>query len=840
MTIHLPTEIRDNIAIINGVPWGFGKIPTFSYSGLSIEEKMQQIRKTEIFFKDVVLANLTGCLWLIQKEPSWAKELEDVVVSSPSHNQMELSQLKKSWLEAIEQEGAQTQYEYLFAMEIPVIDSLRQNIVRQNPFTQEMVQRWIRKWTSTSLNNKNLKRFKQFFREQTASFFVEECSSFEIMDFYMRHNYRGLQRSELNTMYDYPNHYNFLMPNTIENHGKYIRLESNDGFRYITFLTVSLYPSQIMVPGFDLLYDLQSQGLPVEVQLWWKQKSYKESKAFAERKKKLAISNRQHMSEVQQDSASDETIESKAEWMEEEIYSKSYPLNMVQLVFCLTAEHSSDELDYYVKILERYLEQKGILSHRSTADQSEYYDSWCPSIKWTPVGYTFPMLPDRTGAIAIPGASDSLGDPTGLPKGILLSNGSVVRLNFSWGARTDQTSNIVIIGQSGSGKTHLADDIVRDTLLTTKSRGIYVDVKGEHDDWTNAPGLEGKVQYRFLDGYQNPGILDPFQLIQRVDEEEQSEGEEPEQHRLAKAREIAYDMILQILDIRQDPHIFARRNDILHALDQVCEQTKPSMAKVIEVLERSAEKTTIEMGQYLGRIKELPLGKLIFGDLKDERQIDFPHTGLIILGIKNINLPEQGRESTSPSEKLSEACMTGMSVLVEQFLIEGKQKSVFSFFVGDEGHFYMNSSAGGRQIERNFRLGRSAFCGNILCSQNPSDVPDSLLNHVSVYVCLGTKTEQQTIKAMEALGVTLENEEVFLELKRLGIEQNLKSFKGRLKDRQFSVGYVRDLAQRVGLVKFITPQVHVRDFLKTRPNSEETYVEETIQADVDRKLNKEA
>ncbi|WP_028778719.1 ATP-binding protein [Shimazuella kribbensis] len=822
MAIYMPTEIRGNIAIIQGVPWAFGRFHTFSYDGLSVEEKLQKIREAQSIFKDVIVPDLTGSIWLVQKEQSWSTELENVTETSPTENQKELAQLTDSWLETIQQEGAQSQYEFIFAIELPVGDAFKQTVLsRYNPFSSDSVQRWLRKIISTSLDDQNMERFQRVFREQTANISVSELTTVEIMDFYQKHNYRGLKRPIL-AHQEYPENLNFLMPNPVEDHGKYIRIDHTEGERYLTFITVALYPSQIATPGYDLLYDLQSQGLPVEVQLWWRQKSFKDAKAFAERKKKAASANSQHVGEVQSITLMDEKTEAKAEFFEEEIHSKSSPLNKVHLVFCLTAEYGEEELEYYVKILEGYLEKKGITPHRSTSDQGAYYDAWVPQAKWSPIGFEFSMLPDRTGAIAIPGASDQLGDPTGLPKGMLLTNGSIVRLNFSWGARVDSTSNIVIVGQAGSGKTHLADDLVRDTLLTTHSRGIYVDVKGEHDQWHNAPGLEGKVQYKFLDGYDNPGILDPFSLIQHMDDEELRENDQ-EKQRLARAREIAYDMILQILDISNDQQSFARRNDILQALDAVSKINDPSMSKVIDMLKKSSREEAREMGFYLERVKELPLGKLIFGEAKEENRLQFPKTGLIILGIKNITLPEDGKSSVSHSERLSESCMIGISVMVEQFLIEGKQKGVFSFFVGDEGHFYMRSNAGKYQIERNFRLGRSAFCGNIICTQNPDDIPESLLNHVSVYICLGTKTDQQTTKAMQALGVSLENEEVFQELKRLGIEQSLQSLRGKLGERQFSIGYVRDLAQRVGLVKFITPQKHVREFLKTRPDLLETH-----------------
>ena len=177
--------------------------------------------------------------------------------------------------------------------------------------------------------------------------------------------------------------------------------------------------------------------------------------------------------------------------------------------------------------------------------------------------------------------------------------------------------------------------------------------------------------------------------------------------------------------------------------------------------------------------------------------------------------------------------MTGISVLVEQFLIEGKQKGVFSFFVGDEAYFYLKSKAGSQQIERNFRLGRSKFCGNIICTQNPSDIPGSLLNHVGVYICLGTKEDEETRQAMKALQVDPENIDIFEDLKNLGQAQSLSAVREKIEDRQFSVGYVRDLAGRVGRVKFITPQKHVREFLKTRP---ELYQPEKEESKEDKKV----
>lgn len=819
MALYLPSEIRENIAVINGIPWGFGRFQAFPYDGLSVEEKLYHIKQAYSFFKNVVKPDLTGCVWLVRKEQSWNEEFAKIRKTCPEENKSEIAQLEDAWIQTFEKEGVQSQYEFIFAIELPIDNPLRQKLAELNPFAADVFQRWIRRFTGVSLQGKSFEYLKHLFQKQTAPYSVEELTAEEIMDFYQKHNYRGLPRPNIKRgNIRRPSSLHFLMPNPIEDCGKYVRIDGAQGSRYVTFLVAALYPEEILAPGFDLLYDIQGLGIPVEVQLWWKQKGYKDAKLFVERKKKTAISNRQHNSEISHYSLADEDVQAQAEVMEREINSTKDPLNEVRLVFCVTAETGEEELDHYVKFLEKYLEDKGITPHQSAADQSAYYDAWCPHARWTPMGFSFPMFPGRSAALAIPGATDQLGDEAGLPKGIITTNGSIFRLDFSYGARSDQTSNIVIVGQSGSGKTHLADDVVRDTLLTLPGRGIYMDVKDEHNHWHKAPGLEGKVQYRVLDGYLNPGILDPFHLIQLVDTDELSEGIDAEEHRLSKAKEIAYDMILQTLGISAEQQNFARQNDVLEAVDLACRSGRPSMAAVVEELKNSPREEAQEMGSYLERIQSLPLGALIFGKVKEGEELQFPRTGLIILGIKNIKLPENNRQAMTISEKISEACMTGISVLVEQFLIEGKQKGVFSFFVGDEGYFYMKSRSGSHQIERNFRLGRSKFCGNIICTQNPSDIPYSLLNHVSTYICLGTKEDNETLEAMKALGVDLENRDVFEELKDLGTKQSLNALKQKIKEREFSEGYVRDLAGRVGRVKFITPQIHVREFFKTRPD----------------------
>lgn len=786
--IFLPTEIRGNIAMIGGAPWGFGRFIPFSYDALSMKEKSFYHDRATQFFRQAVQSGNSGIIWMTRREQNWEKELADVVKNAPESMKEKLKALSEAWLDTIADEGAGSQYEFLCALELEDSEKKLGNLLKS--FFNR----------SPRLDDKLMRSSRLAFNRQTASYEIEPLTEAAVAEIYRNHNYLGLPMPKMNDALTKlfaweQKDKTFLMPNPIEDCGRYLRIDSDRGSRYVSFVTIALFPLQITAPGFDLFYEIAQLGLPVDAMISWHQKGYREAKNFATRKKKTAKANLKHISEVEDPSFHESESDLTGEEMEAEIMETKSPLNMVRMVFRASAE-DPETLDEVCESLIEHLDGKGVTAHRFAADQAEYYDAWLPAPYWTPMGYKHPLLPDRTAALVMPGALDALGDPVGLPRGVLTSNGSIVRVHLPWGVQTDQSSLTVVDGQPGSGKTHLALEIASDTVMTTPSRGIFINPKGDHANLTDHPVFGDQVQQIFLNGQDNPGALDPFMLI-----------ENPH-----AAKEVALDMIEQALGSQS----IDMQNDILGACERVIERGNPSMAKVIEEMEQGREKAQ-EAAQMLKRVKKLPLGRLIFDE---GTTIKFPETGLIDLQIRNLRLPDKGQEAKRFSQRISEAIMTGISVLVERFLMEGKDKGVFSFFIGDEIWVYMRSSTGEQQLDRIGRMGRSFNCGAIYITQNPSDLPGYIRNQASTYICLGTKDKEETKIAMEALGVDGDNETVRQTLLRLGIEQSDKAKDGKAEERKFSRGYMRDLSKRVGLVKFITPQQDMRQFLKTRPELE--------------------
>jgi len=99
--IHLPSEIRENIAVINGTPWGFGRFRTFSYDGLSTEEKLYRISQAYSFFKHAIKPGYTGCLWLVKREREWNQAFAKIKNRCPEENTEHISELQEAWLKLL-------------------------------------------------------------------------------------------------------------------------------------------------------------------------------------------------------------------------------------------------------------------------------------------------------------------------------------------------------------------------------------------------------------------------------------------------------------------------------------------------------------------------------------------------------------------------------------------------------------------------------------------------------------------------------------------------------------------------------------------------------------------
>lgn len=783
---------------------------------------------------------------MLRKNYDWADEFAKVIRSSPEKHRESLRKSSEAWIQKIYEEGGQSQYEYIVAGEIPRQlkgwGTFRHMLTRQTPIQLPDV-------FGGSLSDRKFSHYLDIFGQKTAQYGIKPINEVDICRFYMQHNHRGLPMPDLNKFIKpgkLKGDLAWLQPNRVTpitskdgRFGPHVRLTSAHGVRYVSFMTVSLQPMSVAYPGTDLFHSIQGTGLPVEAFARILYKGPSDAKAFAEKQRKAAESNVHHSAQINQDSQHDYESVKSANAQESEAHSRNFGMNYVRIVFSMTATHPAELDDYCNAFMTWLSDVKGIKADRFAGDQGEYYDCWMPAPHWSAVGYQHEMFPDRTAAYLTPGAADALGDDTGMPVGFLESNGSVVRIDFPRGAEINQGSNMIIVGPTGSGKTHLASEIIEKTKLTTPSRGLIADQKNEHRKWAEEKFGLSENQYYSIDGYMNPGVFDPFHLIQRVDDEYLSAEYHVEEYKIRRQETLAYQLIETIQGISDtDPMRFKWENAVKQAIRRTIDQGDASMAGALEQLLQVEEPEIQDFAQSLEGKSHSPKGQLIFGRPQPGKEIRFPEEGIIVLGVNaKLDLPRKGQKAVNDEQRMSLAVLAGFNTLTEQFLLEGKEMGVFSWLFQDDAKNFNNNEMMEEISDHIFRLGRSKFCGVIMATQNPSDPPRELLQQTSIYICMGARTEEEADIAMKDLGMDLSNDEIRLQLRELGREQAEEGQDPEeLQDRTFSRGYLRDLSGRAGLVRFVTPEKERREFLKTSQKRKREEILEKEDSDDGRKV----
>lgn len=816
MTIYLPTEIRENISVINRVPWGWGRLPLTHWLS-DMKNRFIKIQDAKDLFTHLQPTDHVCTLYMTRRKRDWRKELDELKSRALRKNQNSLEKTIEAWLQTLESSGTE-EYEFYLAVQLDT----KMNLLAMTANLLDVEAERIWPFAGELLTDEKVQELSEKFLEWTGKFGIEPLAAHEIAEFYRDHNYLGMRKPPLEETLFSSGRWKtpdttWLMPNPIEVHDKFVRIDGEWDTRYVSFVSVALFPQKILVPGFDLFYEVQTWGLPVEGMIRWKQRDPKMTRFFANRKYRAAKSNNEHIREIGQTLLADEETEAKAELFHREVTKSSTPMNVARIVFKVSAS-TPNELNSACEYLINQLENKGVIAERNRGDQDLLYDQWLPVNRWRVVGYKQELLPTRTAAIVMPGITDVCGDPDGLPMGRIVQNHRPFRLFLPYGALNDRASVMVINGPLGSGKTHLANQVAIYTAKMLPSRVIIEDPKAEKESGEiEAYFKEMDIDVRVIElsGSKYPGVLDPFGIVRNLE----------------KAKQKAISMIQQATSLYD-----AKSEDIItEAVDRVGARAiepgyKPSMGKVIEELLNDPSDKAKRIGRWLERAGRLQLGQLIFGDRSapGAEAFELPETGVIFLKIAGLNLPGRGEDARDIEQRMSLAVNYGKNILIHEFLLEGKEKGVFSVFVNDESWKDFQNPYSGKETKTIARLGRSNFCGVIFCTQHPSDIPDEIWNLCSTYVCLGVEHRKEAYRAMQQLRIDPEEEDIADELESLGAKQSEES--QRKKERTSSFGFVRDLFGRTAFVEFLTPEREMKDFLKSRPEHYQEEGEDNVES----------
>lgn len=811
MTIFLPTEIRENIAVINKIPWGFGKFSLSPWECLSNKEKLMKVEEIAGMFTTMLQPGQRMALYKVRRRKDWRRELETFSEKAPTETKQSVEKTIRAWINYIGTYELDQEYEFIIAIQL----SHQKNLIHMTSDITGIPYEKLFPYARDLLNDKNLDRFKKEFHNRTQGHKIRPLTSQEVVEFYRDFNYQGMDKPPIDKEiykkwpWDCAD-FTWLMPNPYEDEDRYIRIDGEREARYMAFYAVSLLPARIITPGFDLFEEIEGLGIPVSAQYRCEIVDSRMTRMFVDRKRRATKQNHHHNWEAGVESADDYETEASAERMLMESKRSRGISNTVQIFFSVTAR-DPEELEEYCVMLQDYFEQKSVTAKRVIADQMEMYENWLPTNRWSVMGYKLRVFPDRSAATTLPGMSEIVGDKTGLPKGFMHRNGRVFRFFLPTGNMNDTASVAVIVGPTGSGKTHLAYDIIRDILITIPARGIAMDPKDEKKGIAkHFPGYSN-VQEITVDGNKYPGAFDPLRVLKRD---------------LERAKEKAIAIIQKVTNFYDVEH----ENIIVKAVDQVGVKAQadpnyePSMIGVVEELKKMGDQRAEDIAFKLERISRLSHGKLILGDpnVPGAKKLQMPKTGFIVIRIAGLNLPDKGQEAVDLDQRVSQAVNIGKNLLCYEFLMQGKEIGIFSFLYSDECYHDFEQPETRKDYEHIVRKGRSNFCGIIFATQNPSDIPRSILNNTGTYICLGTKQREETEIALRELKIDPKNEVLAEELERLGSlqsKENLETEEGLIPKRDYSLGYVRDIYDRTGLVRFVTPEEEVRAFLNTNPVS---------------------
>ena len=112
MTIYLPTEIRENISVINRVPWGWGRLPLTHWLS-DMKNKYMKLQDAKDLFTHLQ-PNHVCTLYMTRRKRDWRKELGKLK-SRAKNNQHSLEKTIEAWVQTLQ---SAEEYEFYLAVQL--------------------------------------------------------------------------------------------------------------------------------------------------------------------------------------------------------------------------------------------------------------------------------------------------------------------------------------------------------------------------------------------------------------------------------------------------------------------------------------------------------------------------------------------------------------------------------------------------------------------------------------------------------------------------------------------------------------------------------------------------
>jgi AAA-like domain len=356
---------------------------------------------------------------------------------------------------------------------------------------------------------------------------------------------------------------------------------------------------------------------------------------------------------------------------------------------------------------------------------------------------------------------------------------SVVHFDPMLAAARNRPTAVAITGEPGGGKTTLAMLLIYQLALRGATIAV-IDPKGDAEPLAQFLSRTGRKARVLPLSSAAAGLLDPFSF-----------GDD-----LAEKRTMATETLRLLLPRMSEE----RESAMIQAVGQVATGPRPSLGKVVRVLEESDDPAWKNLGAVMRSVSEMRLARLCFSPSGGQQIEAQGWTTVFTLG--GLTLPDTstGREDYSYEQRLSVALLYLVSQFARRLMNTIDRTALKAIFL-DEAWAITATPEGAKLVPEVSRMGRSRNTALVLISQNAGD-----LLHEQVTNCISSVFAFRSSERSEVTNV----------LSLLGVESS-EEHKAMLRALGNGECIFRDLDDRAGRIGVDLVSEELRDWIDTNP-----------------------
>ncbi|MFI4991487.1 MAG: ATP-binding protein [Solirubrobacterales bacterium] len=522
----------------------------------------------------------------------------------------------------------------------------------------------------------------------------------------------------------------------VEHHGRFLRVESEQGTSWQAHLVLGAVPDQLEFPGSraELMF-AAPESLPFGIDLSLNARFLPNELALRIARRRIQDADQIVRAESDGEQGVTDLGYARSQEARDLLghlqASSRPPLLRATLAIAVSAP-DQQTLEERVEMCRRAYGE--VRLYRPLGEQLQLFLQHLPAQRTRLAGYDDTFTTEQVSAM-MPTATHEVGSHGGFYLGHTLTGSrQPVKFNLRAGSDGDRNTTILSVGALGSGKTTLDQKLKYEGFLLG-ARVIDCDPKGDHrfhllDEvapHTECLTLRPDPALR--------GMLDPLRIA-------------PSHLR----QDATVSFLRDLLPSRAEP---SWETALVAAVDRVTGMARPTCGEVVRALQEG-DAVDRQVGKALEVYARSGLTQLGFAD----RGVSLPPIGLrqvTYLPIRDLPGPEPGtpRSDYSHSERIGEQIVRLIAMFAVHLM--GAERDRLKLFSFDEGWRLLGDPAGRGLLVSLQRMGRSELAVPIISTQLVTDTlmgdRESLENLLGATFVFGMRSEAEAARALALLGL---------------------------------------------------------------------------------------